>query len=351
MKNIFVLWIVCMLVTMSLLGSVSGIVCESTAPRQLNSGTTLYVGGNGTGNYTTIQAAVNAAVDGDTVYVYNDSSPYRESITIDHAITLVGEDEQSTVIEGKGLLRDIISVKAEPVVIHEFTLLNATRHGVAIHTSNNTLYHLTVTDAKASGIFLYQFRTPLVGNTITDNTISGSRLGIHGTLLNGTTIDHNVLFNTTTGIELERSWESNLSVNTLWNNTIGIYSYLCTNITIYGNDIRNNTIGLETDTSSDLVVRNTFINNTHSARFSKFPIYDFVYKTLSPNAHYPTNVFASSKYSGNFWDRSRILPYPIFGMRGVYLDLAATLVSVTGIYPANRIAFDWHPAKQPYPIL
>ncbi len=351
MKNAFVLWIVCMLVTVCLLGSASGTTCDQKLSVPLGRGTTLYVGGSGANNYTTIQAAVNAAVDGDTVYVYNDSAPYRESITISHAITLVGEDQQSTVIVGKGLLRDIITVKAEPVVIHDFTLLNATRHGVAIHTGNNTVYHLTIIDAKASGIYLYQFRTPLLGNTISDNTISGSRAGIHGTMINGTTIDHNVLFNTTCGIELERSWESNLSGNTVWNTTIGIYTFMCTNITIYGNDIHNNTIGLETDTSSDLVARNTFINNTHSARFAKFPIYDFVYKTMSPNAHYPANVFASSKYSGNYWDKSRILPYPIFGMRGEYLDLAATLVSVTGIYPANRIAFDWHPAKQPYPTL
>ena len=31
----------------------------------------LYVGGNGTGNYTTIQSAINAANPGDTVFVYN----------------------------------------------------------------------------------------------------------------------------------------------------------------------------------------------------------------------------------------------------------------------------------------
>ncbi len=40
------------------------------------SGNTLYVGGDGPGNYTKIQDAINNASDGDTVFVYDDSSPY-----------------------------------------------------------------------------------------------------------------------------------------------------------------------------------------------------------------------------------------------------------------------------------
>ena len=39
-------------------------------------GNTLYVGGSGPKNYSTIQEAINDASDGDTVFVYDDSSPY-----------------------------------------------------------------------------------------------------------------------------------------------------------------------------------------------------------------------------------------------------------------------------------
>jgi len=41
-------------------------------------GSTLYVGGSGPNNYTSIQDAINDASDGDTIYVYDDSSPYHE---------------------------------------------------------------------------------------------------------------------------------------------------------------------------------------------------------------------------------------------------------------------------------
>ena len=38
-------------------------------------GNTLYVGGSGPGNFSHIQDAIDAASPGDTVFVYDDSSP------------------------------------------------------------------------------------------------------------------------------------------------------------------------------------------------------------------------------------------------------------------------------------
>jgi len=51
----------------------------------------LYVGGSVPNNYTTIQSAIDDAVDGDTVFVYDDSSPYREHLLIETSINLLGE--------------------------------------------------------------------------------------------------------------------------------------------------------------------------------------------------------------------------------------------------------------------
>jgi uncharacterized membrane protein len=46
------------------------------------SGATLYVGGGGSGNYSTIQAAIDNASDGDTVFVYYVPWNYNEHILI-----------------------------------------------------------------------------------------------------------------------------------------------------------------------------------------------------------------------------------------------------------------------------
>src|SRR4030043_326707 len=72
----------------------------------LVNGDTLYVGGDGPGNYSEIQEAMNAAHDGDTIYVYNGTySPiYRDSndkmypsITLDKSINLIGENRDTTI--------------------------------------------------------------------------------------------------------------------------------------------------------------------------------------------------------------------------------------------------------------
>ena len=59
---------------------------------------TLYVGGSGPGNYSSIQSAIDAASDGDTVFVY--SGTYSEPITIEKKLNLIGEEKTTTIIDG-----------------------------------------------------------------------------------------------------------------------------------------------------------------------------------------------------------------------------------------------------------
>ena len=62
------------------------------------SATTLYVGGSGSGNYTTIQAAIDNASSGDTVYVY--PGQYDENLIVNKTINLIGANMNSTIING-----------------------------------------------------------------------------------------------------------------------------------------------------------------------------------------------------------------------------------------------------------
>jgi len=60
---------------------------------QTSSGHWLYVGGSGPGNYTRIQDAIDNASSGDTVFVYDESSPYNESIWINKSVKVLGEND------------------------------------------------------------------------------------------------------------------------------------------------------------------------------------------------------------------------------------------------------------------
>jgi parallel beta-helix repeat protein len=88
------------------------------------SGNIFYVGGSGPNNYTHIQDAIENASNGDTVFVYDDSSPYYENILIDKSIHLIGENKESTVINGSKLdiFVDTINITADNVNINGFSI-------------------------------------------------------------------------------------------------------------------------------------------------------------------------------------------------------------------------------------
>ena len=90
MKKIVGIFI-CMLLIATVL-PVSGNALMERTSISTSFGNTLYVGGSGSGNYTSIQEAIDETEDGDTVFVYDDSSPYYEIIFVgdDKSIKLMG---------------------------------------------------------------------------------------------------------------------------------------------------------------------------------------------------------------------------------------------------------------------
>jgi pectin methylesterase-like acyl-CoA thioesterase len=59
----------------------------------------LYVGGTGIGNYTHIQAALDNATSGDTIYV--SPGTYLETLRISIPVHLIGTDIHNTIINGQ----------------------------------------------------------------------------------------------------------------------------------------------------------------------------------------------------------------------------------------------------------
>ncbi len=121
-------------------------------------GDTLYVGGSGTGNYTTIQAAVTAAKDGDTVFVYDDSSPYYENVVVQKSIQLEGENRHSTVVIGV-LNTPTIVIAADDVILCRVTVHHTQRSpfrsesdGVSIRGANVTIQNNYISENWNHGI-------------------------------------------------------------------------------------------------------------------------------------------------------------------------------------------------------
>jgi nitrous oxidase accessory protein NosD len=103
-------------------------------------GKTLFVGGSGYGNYSTIQSAVDATTSGDTIFVYN--GEYHENVIIDKAITLNGENRTNTIIDG---MYDniVISMISDNITFSGFTIRNSggskDNAAINIHSNNITI--------------------------------------------------------------------------------------------------------------------------------------------------------------------------------------------------------------------
>ncbi len=185
-----------------------------------------YVGGVGPGNFSTIQSAISAASAGDTIYVYDEGSPYIENIVINKQIYLVGENKATTVINGGGSGDVIIINLVNSVEISGFTITNGDC-GIWVYTSSNTVIkNNDIISNNNEGIGLYSSTNMLIqSNDIADNW--------HGVSLESASNNNQILSN-------------NIS-----NNDHGVWIWACSNIEITNNSFVNDGVFLRGDQLSD----------------------------------------------------------------------------------------------------
>jgi len=253
---------------------------ESNHP--ISNGNTLYVGGKGEGNHTTIQSAIDNASDGDTVFVYDDSSPYYENIIVDKSINLIGEDRDTTTINGGGC-GDVINVSADRVNISGFTIRNSRDEwyfaGIDINSNYSTITGNTISNNKcgiilsSNSIVMNNYISNNIGlgilfihsnnNNITDNVITLNPAG--GILIiesSNNIITRNSILKNEDGIKLEYSSNNIISENTINSNHYsGIFFDLYSNSnTITGNNISNNMCMIRCS-SNNIIIGNNISKN------------------------------------------------------------------------------------------
>ena len=141
-------------------------------------GNTLYVGGSGPNNYTSIQDAINDASDGDTIFVYNGT--YRENVVIDKSITLLGEDRNATIIDGERE-DNVVNITAPSVIVSNFTITNSSSYyisaGIKICNSNCVISNCNIFYNLDYGIWIISSSNNVVVNcNISYNKLEGGVL-------------------------------------------------------------------------------------------------------------------------------------------------------------------------------
>ena len=115
----------------------------------LASSSVLYVYPNGDSNFTSIQDAIENAVEGDTVFVY--SGYYYENVIVDKSINIVGEDELNTTIDGSNY--DVLYINTDNVMISGFTIKNGLNGINIVNSSQCIITENTITDSE-NGIYI-----------------------------------------------------------------------------------------------------------------------------------------------------------------------------------------------------
>jgi hypothetical protein len=357
-----VMGIVVLFVVMSIT-PISGVQIDKNIIFQSNRGNTLYVGGSGEGNYTKIQDAIDDAVDGDTVYVFDDSSPYQLNtwLTIEKSINLIGENRDTTVISGS---IDIITGSADTaflifineidwVNISGFTIKNSERCGLSVYMANNINIsdNIFIDNGDASLAFYISNYSYISNNICTSTKVDSvfKEGGIYLEVVSFTTIIGNILKNCFAGITIESyltvhqgiSDSNSISGNFFDNNMFGM-QIKANNTLINRNTISNHASlsnlimsALSLSGCNNIITCNNFINNIRNANNVQ---YTFSPPDISKDRN-NKNV-----WDGNYWGKPRSLPKFIWG----YLRYEREPPNPAE--PYLLITIDWHPAKEPYDI-
>ena len=215
---------------------------------------------NGPADFDNIQEAINNASSDDTVFVH--IGTYYEHVVINKTITLVGEDNNFTIIDGNET-NNVICIRANNVTVKSFTVRKSGMYpysGILVdHSTGNVIINNKVIYNYEGISLLYSSSNVVCGNTISsnydgiylysssNNVVSGNTIfssnydGIYLYYSSNNVVSSNILLhNDFNGISLYYSSSNVICGNTVLNNYYGIISfYSNSNNTIYHNNLNN----------------------------------------------------------------------------------------------------------------
>ena len=261
---------------------------------------------------TPIQAAIDNATTGNTIFVYNGT--YTENVIVNRSLTLRGESRDAVTVQANDSDNHVFNVTADMVNISGFTVTGVTGKGKAgmclnnadycnIFDNNfsnncngiyllsscehNTLHNNTVNRNEDNGIYLSRSCNNMLlknviskgvygihlayssnHNTITENVVNlCSSNGIDMTDSDSNQITKNKLNSSTNcGIRMHRSDSNIVADNSFNDNKYGIFTYRSHNNVLTNNTASDNEddgILLNYRNDGTRVTNNTLVNNTN----------------------------------------------------------------------------------------
>jgi parallel beta-helix repeat protein len=298
-------------------------------------------------NYATIQAAINNANSGDTIYVR--AGTYNENLAVNKKLSIVGEDPETTRVYG-GSKGSGILIRANSVLVTGFTFQND--YGAYYVVYLDRCRNNTIRGNIVQGGFTAIFACGSENNTITGNTCFA--VWDYGVLLensNNNVISKNLVTQTWYGIGFWNS-NNNLAYNNTARNSLAWQSptgfepaglllwdrsknnkivgnsftsdfwngisvvWLCTGNLIMDNDVRSNGgagIWIGQNSTKNTIYRNSFDNQNEFYAEDQPNTWD-----LAQKGNYWSDYSGTDLYSGRFQNETGSdglgdMPYVING--------------------------------------
>ncbi|UCD12983.1 MAG: right-handed parallel beta-helix repeat-containing protein [Thermoplasmatales archaeon] len=301
-------------------------------------------------HFNKIQDGVDAAVNFDTVFVYNGT--YNENVKIGTLVTekkidLIGEDRDNVFILGVTGEDAVVTVSSSDVEVNGFTIDGDSGALEGIRVSggkqDNILTNNRITDC-SKGVSLKPLtkRIEISDNIISNSEFAGIELqeSDQNDIINNKAIQNNV------GIQLSTaSSQNSIEDNTVSNNDREgiILEGISNDNTLTGNNVTNNRGGVKLSSSkintitsnniqdndmegllislsnNNVIEKNNFINNKKQAAFK---------------------ISWRNSWDENYWDN----------WIGLKINKTIFQKAPKVIRGIIRINFDWHPASVPYAI-
>jgi len=240
-------------------------------------------------DYETIQWAIGNSSDGNTIFVRADI--YYENLTIDKSISLIGENRDTTVVDGKGI-GSTIHITADYVTISGLKIRNS---------KSNVRYAGVMVDG---GDYIN-----IIGNTVVDNFD-----GVFLTDSSNNTVCNNLLVNNSWNdirLRMSSSSYNRISGNNISNGRRGIsLEFNCNYNEISKNKMANMGICIHLGNTKRNIVRENSMTDSHTGIYlinnsslsNVFYNNSFINNKCSVNCYADYDVWDNGYPSGgNFW--------------------------------------------------
>ena len=288
-------------------------------------GETMYVGGSGAGNYTTIQDALNDSLPGDRIVVF---SGFYGRVNVNKSVSLEGRNAftgavlisaSNSTFSGfvvKDCYRAIV-VEGNDNTVANCTVLNSS-YGMKVYGDGNTVSSNRVFKNLNYGIWVENGK----GNSISGNGVYRNNYGIYIDGADGNTVDGNVVSNNTEGIKIQGGKDNIVSGNSIADN-------------------RNDGIYMCCDSEGNIIFGNNFVGNRMNAKcYSRDNLWDH-----HREGNYWDDYDGSGPYGIVYGDNEDRYPSPSpysVGIRPgrMYIICPESGSNVSGTLNVNGIAED-----------